>query len=55
LQPLMHANHTDILRTLSEELRAVDGRPLNFPQSRNPDGVYCDALGGVQPSEYTVH
>jgi hypothetical protein len=55
LQPLMHANHADILRALSEELRAVDSRPLEFPQSRNPDGVYCDALGGVQPHEYVVH
>ena len=54
LQPLMHANHADILRTLSAELQAVDGRPLKFPQSRNPDGVYCDALGGVQSNEYTV-
>jgi len=55
LQPLMHANHADILRALSAELRAVDGRPLHFPRSRNPHGVYCDALGGVQSNEYTVH
>lgn len=55
LQPLMHANHADMLRTLSAELRAVEYRPIKFPQSRNPDGVYCDALGGVQPSEYIVH
>ena len=52
---LMHANHADILRALSEELRAVERRPVNFPQSRNPDGVYCDALGGVQASEYSVY
>ena len=55
LQPLMHANHADILRALSAELGAVEHRPLEFPRSRNPDGVYCDALGGVQPTEYTVH
>jgi hypothetical protein len=55
LQPLMHANHADILRILAEELHAVDRRPLEFPRSRNPDGVYCDTLGGVQPYEYAVH
>jgi hypothetical protein len=55
LQPLMHANHADILRTLSDELQAVDCRPLKFPKSRNPDGVYCDALGGVQPNDYIVY
>ncbi len=55
LQPLMHANHADILRTLAIDLGAVDRRPLEFPQSRNPDGVYCDALGGVQPSAYAVN
>jgi len=55
LQPLMRANHADILSALSEELGAVDGRPMEFPQSRNPDGVYCDALGGVQPGAYAVH
>jgi hypothetical protein len=55
LQPLMHANHADILRALSAELHAVERRPLKFPQSRNPDGVYCDALGSVQPLEYAVY
>jgi len=55
LQHLMHANHADILRALSEELRAVERRPVTFPKSRNPDGVYCDALGGVQASEYSVY
>ncbi|MCW2317952.1 hypothetical protein M2322_003517 [Rhodoblastus acidophilus] len=55
LQPLMHANHSEILRALASELQAVEGRALNFPASRNPDGVYCDALGGVQSGEYTVH
>jgi len=55
LQPLMHANHADILRALSVDMFAVESRPLKFPQSRNPDGVYCDALGGVQPKEYTVY
>jgi hypothetical protein len=38
LQPLMHANHADILRVLTEELRAVDRRPLEFPQSAIPTG-----------------
>jgi hypothetical protein len=51
----MHANHADILRALSAELHAVERRPLKFPQSRNPDGVYCDALGSVQPLEYAVY
>ena len=55
LQPLMHANHADILRQLADELGAVDGRPIKFPRSRNPDGVYCDARGGVQNGEYVVY
>jgi hypothetical protein len=55
LQPLMHANHSEILRRLSDEMGAVDSRPIKFPQSRNPDGVYCDARGGVQTAEYIVY
>jgi hypothetical protein len=51
----MHANHAEILRRLSDEMGAVDARPIKFPQSRNPDGVYCDARGGVQTTEYVVY
>jgi hypothetical protein len=55
LQPLMHANHAEILRRISQEMGAIESWPIKFPQSRNPDGVYCDARGGVQTGEYLVY